>query len=470
MSEQIASDADQSGDASALAGVGALLCASRQRVGEELRDVADMLRIRYPYLEAIEEGRYGDLPGQTYAVGFVRAYAEHLGLDSEEVVRRFKAEIETGGKRHDLHFPTPMAETGIPGGAIVFVGLIVAVLAYGGWYLSTTKDGFLSDLVSPLPERLAALVSDDDQPGNEKPVDDEVAAQPQSSSDTEAPEPPASPQSEPMPMSETMTQPEATPSSAEPAMPETPETAAPAETASAPQTPETPETPATSETSQPASVSEPASAAAQPAPDPAPEPVSEPVSESVSEPAAVAPPAAQLGAAAEPPAAPAAEATPAPAPAPASSSAPVATAEPLAETSTPAAPAVTTEPLEPISTPPAAEAGEAAPQTETTPEPAPPAQTVAASGGSRISVRAIANSWIEVRDDFSNTLLVSRLLREGETYAVPDQSGLSLHTGNAGALVITVDGDAVPAIGAEGAVQRGVQLDPNLLKAGTAAR
>ncbi|HJO68942.1 MAG TPA: helix-turn-helix domain-containing protein, partial [Rhodospirillales bacterium] len=74
-------------------GVGALLRASRLRVGEDLRDVAANLCIRYLYLEAIEEGRYADLPGPTYAIGFVRAYAEHIGLDSDEVVRRFKQEI-----------------------------------------------------------------------------------------------------------------------------------------------------------------------------------------------------------------------------------------------------------------------------------------------------------------------------------------------------------------------------------------
>ena len=88
----------------------------------------------------------------------------------------------------------------------------------------------------------------------------------------------------------------------------------------------------------------------------------------------------------------------------------------------------------------------------------------------RIVVRAKSNSWIEVRDDFSNSMVVSRLLREGETFDVPNKTGLSLHTGNAGALEILVDGETVPAIGAGGVVLRGVQLDPDLLKAGAAAQ
>ena len=77
---------------SGLPQVGALLRASRLRVGEELREVSDVLCIKFLYLEAIEECRYADLPGDTYAVGFIRSYAEHLGLDGDEVVRRYRTE------------------------------------------------------------------------------------------------------------------------------------------------------------------------------------------------------------------------------------------------------------------------------------------------------------------------------------------------------------------------------------------
>ena len=102
-------------------GVGRLLKASRLRCGEELGDVADMLCIRYAYLEAIEEDRFGDLPGRAYAIGFIRAYAEHLGLDSAEVVRRFKEDSAETAKTN-LEFPIPVSEKGIPGGAVLFVG------------------------------------------------------------------------------------------------------------------------------------------------------------------------------------------------------------------------------------------------------------------------------------------------------------------------------------------------------------
>ena len=161
--------------------VGALLRASRLRCGEELRDVAALLRIRQAYLEAIEEGRYEDLPGITYAVGFVRTYAEHLGLDSEEVVRRFKAESENLERRTELVFPSPIAERGTPGAAIIFIGVLVAALAYGAWYIGTSEESVFDELVTPLPDRLAALLpGDTGQPAqtDQGPSTAEAAPQP----------------------------------------------------------------------------------------------------------------------------------------------------------------------------------------------------------------------------------------------------------------------------------------------------
>ena len=64
--------------------------------------------------------------------------------------------------------------------------------------------------------------------------------------------------------------------------------------------------------------------------------------------------------------------------------------------------------------------------------------------------------------------MLTRVLRVGDTYRVPDRSGLSLVTGNAGGLEFIVDDEAVPALGPIGSVRRNVSLDPALLKAGQA--
>ncbi len=87
---------------------------------------------------------------------------------------------------------------------------------------------------------------------------------------------------------------------------------------------------------------------------------------------------------------------------------------------------------------------------------------------SRVLLRATRDSWIQVHGA-DNVLLLTRILRAGDSYRVPNRDGLTLMTGNAGALEILVDGEPVPPIGPFGAVRRDVSLDPNRLKTGSAA-
>ena len=87
----------------------------------------------------------------------------------------------------------------------------------------------------------------------------------------------------------------------------------------------------------------------------------------------------------------------------------------------------------------------------------------------QIVVRAKTDSWIQVRDDIGNRLLMTRLMRAGDEYVVPDRPGLKLLTGNAGALEVLVDGKVAPSLGENGEVRRDVALEPDLLLAGTAA-
>jgi cytoskeleton protein RodZ len=86
----------------------------------------------------------------------------------------------------------------------------------------------------------------------------------------------------------------------------------------------------------------------------------------------------------------------------------------------------------------------------------------------QVVIRATADSWVQIRDADQSVLLM-RVLKTGETYAVPYRPGVSMRTGNAGGLEITVDGNATPPIGRMGAV-RNVTLEPQALIAGTAIR
>lgn len=134
------------------------LRATRMAHGYDLRDVATMLRIRYPYLLAIEEGRYQELPGSTYAIGFLRSYAECLGLDPDMVATRYKEEAAGSVRRQELYLPTPAAEGRASGGTLLLGTLVLAGIVYGGWYYLSATDRSVTDLVPTLPDRLVSLL------------------------------------------------------------------------------------------------------------------------------------------------------------------------------------------------------------------------------------------------------------------------------------------------------------------------
>ncbi len=75
--------------------LGKELQSKREQLGYSLKDVAEHTRIRKIYLESMEQGEFKALPGQAYITGFVRVYARHLGLDSDELLARLNAPQET---------------------------------------------------------------------------------------------------------------------------------------------------------------------------------------------------------------------------------------------------------------------------------------------------------------------------------------------------------------------------------------
>jgi cytoskeleton protein RodZ len=117
--------------------VGQDLRAARLRRGDEIAQVSRALKIRKDHLEALEEDRVEDLPGKTYAVGFVRSYARHLGLDAAAYVERFKRDI-AGRAEDKVHEPAPILEDDgrrLPQGWRIITGAVLILLGWGAWHL-----------------------------------------------------------------------------------------------------------------------------------------------------------------------------------------------------------------------------------------------------------------------------------------------------------------------------------------------
>lgn len=107
-----------------------------------------------------------------------------------------------------------------------------------------------------------------------------------------------------------------------------------------------------------------------------------------------------------------------------------------------------------------------------TPHGAPPMRPVVTPGGEapppasgQVTLRAVADTWLQIKSVKTGAVLFSRVLRVGETYEAPDRRGLKMTVGNAGGLEILVDGQPAPTLGGHGEVVRDVMLEGPLLLA-----
>ena len=82
----------RAGDAPALADAGAMLRAAREEAGLSLDRVAEEINVKRERLVAIEAMDVASLPSAPYTMGFVRSYADHLGLPVEPLVARYREE------------------------------------------------------------------------------------------------------------------------------------------------------------------------------------------------------------------------------------------------------------------------------------------------------------------------------------------------------------------------------------------
>jgi cytoskeletal protein RodZ len=103
------------------------------------------------------------------------------------------------------------------------------------------------------------------------------------------------------------------------------------------------------------------------------------------------------------------------------------------------------------------------------PQPAPGQQQLAPqSGGGTVVLTAKQDAWIQITDRSTRQKLVSRTLKQGESYSVPP-GDLTLWTGRAGAIDIRVGGRAIPPLGGEAETIRDVSLTPGSLLGRAAA-
>ena len=59
------------------------LSAVRKQSGLSLEEISELTKIKVSWLQAIEDGRWGDLPDGIYRRSYVRQYARATGIDEQ---------------------------------------------------------------------------------------------------------------------------------------------------------------------------------------------------------------------------------------------------------------------------------------------------------------------------------------------------------------------------------------------------
>jgi cytoskeleton protein RodZ len=112
--------------------LGQFLRQERELRGIPLDRIEEATRIRAAQLRAIEDDRLESLPAEAYARGFVRTYAEYLGLNGDDVVAIFNEQWNRSAHRAEPALPqTPVsvARSSPSGLFSLWVGLACLLLA-----------------------------------------------------------------------------------------------------------------------------------------------------------------------------------------------------------------------------------------------------------------------------------------------------------------------------------------------------
>jgi cytoskeleton protein RodZ len=180
--ESEVSGADEAGQQARA--VGATLRVAREARQLGISDVAQRLKLGMRQIEALENGNWAALPGNTFIRGFVRNYARLLEIDQGALMERLDATLEKPAVSLDMPesasgaMPASSATAGRRDRSFIVLGLVLAILA-GVVYLLLPND------LSALRDKAQGLL----EAASRKAADAPGAAAPGAGGEARAPEP-----------------------------------------------------------------------------------------------------------------------------------------------------------------------------------------------------------------------------------------------------------------------------------------
>ena len=122
--------------------VGGMFKSKRKELNLSLKEVENSTSIRSSYLEAIEEGNIDAHISGVYALGFMKQYAQFLGIDIEHLIRENPQAFRMPAEKHEFSYGIGTLEVrGSIGGGVKWLPNLMwaaaaAVLLVIAWYVA----------------------------------------------------------------------------------------------------------------------------------------------------------------------------------------------------------------------------------------------------------------------------------------------------------------------------------------------
>jgi hypothetical protein len=145
--------------------IGSSLREARIRQGYDLAEAEVGTKIRVKYLDALEDERFDVLPAPTYVKGFLRSYADFLGLDGQLYVDEYTTRHGSGEDDYVVSRPYRSSRRPSPAhrrfesrilGLTLFGIVVAAALVFAAWKWGGAEPGAVANLDSRRPESSGA--------------------------------------------------------------------------------------------------------------------------------------------------------------------------------------------------------------------------------------------------------------------------------------------------------------------------
>jgi cytoskeletal protein RodZ len=122
---------------------------AREARGAPLHEVEWATKIKGAYLEALEEENFRLIPGAVYVRGFLRTYANYLGIDPEPLIDEYNQADETSGEIISTRSAVLADKRQLVVTPAMIVGVaLILLLGVFGLYVKTQFDRYQASLAA----------------------------------------------------------------------------------------------------------------------------------------------------------------------------------------------------------------------------------------------------------------------------------------------------------------------------------